>query len=185
MTDAPAIPAASVLILRDPLEVLMILRSDRSSFVPGTWVFPGGVVDSEDGPPDSPETLRNAARREALEETGLQTGDDLVLTSRWITPFGMPKRFDTWFFLAACPTNATITLQEDEAVDHMWISPIAALSRHKAGDFPMVFPTIRNLEALLPFRDVTTLLEARRTAVIEPVRPVMVMEGGKKKIRLP
>src|SRR4029077_15220855 len=43
------IPAASVLLLRDdPLEVLMIRRHERSSFVPNAWVFPGGAVDEAD-----------------------------------------------------------------------------------------------------------------------------------------
>ena len=41
------VPAASVILLRDdPLEVLMILRHEKSSFVPNAWVFPGGAVDA-------------------------------------------------------------------------------------------------------------------------------------------
>jgi len=39
------IPAASAIVLRDgPLEVLMMRRPARSSFVPDAWVFPGGAV---------------------------------------------------------------------------------------------------------------------------------------------
>jgi len=29
--------------------------------------------------------------------------DELMPYAHWITPEGMPKRFDTWFFLAAAP----------------------------------------------------------------------------------
>lgn len=51
---APTRPAATVLLARDGpggLEVLMTRRSARASFAAGAHVFPGGVVDAEDGDP--------------------------------------------------------------------------------------------------------------------------------------
>src|ERR1700712_4849492 len=39
-----------------------------------------------------------------LSDNALQLAlDELVPYAHWITPEGMPKRFDTWFFLAAAP----------------------------------------------------------------------------------
>lgn len=186
MTDVQPIPAASVLLLRaEPLEVLMILRPEKSSFVPNAWVFPGGAVDAADGPAGELETLRRAAIREVEEETGIRLTTELVWTSRWITPEGMPKRFDTWFFLAAVGRDTEITLQESEAVAFTWIAPADALARNEAGDFPMVFPTIRNLEAIAGVTDRETLLASRRGAKIEPVQPLLVVDGNRKKIVLP
>lgn len=176
------IPSASVMLLRQPLEILMILRHEQSSFVPNAWVFPGGAVDPDDGPPGELETFRNAARREVKEETNIDLTGELVWTSRWITPEGLPKRFDTWFFLAEVPGRIEVTLQEEEAVDFTWIAPRDALRR---SDFPMVFPTIRNLEAIASFESVGALLASRRSAVITPVQPIIVVENGKKTIRLP
>jgi 8-oxo-dGTP pyrophosphatase MutT (NUDIX family) len=180
------IPAASVLLLRDaPLEVLMILRHESSSFVPSTWVFPGGRIETEDGDPGTIEAARSAAIRETFEETGIRLESELVATSRWITPEGMPKRFDTLFFLTTVPRDVPVKLQEAEAVDFIWISPADALARIKNGEMPMVFPTIRNLEALAGESSAAPAIDARRGAVIEPVQPRMVVENGRKKIVLP
>ncbi len=48
---APAIPASSILLVRDGptgLEVLMMERPKTMKFAPGAYVFPGGKVDASD-----------------------------------------------------------------------------------------------------------------------------------------
>jgi 8-oxo-dGTP pyrophosphatase MutT (NUDIX family) len=183
MSDVKALPAASVLILRnDPLEVLMILRPAESTFVPDMWVFPGGALDPADGSPDDLDALKRAAVREVREETGIDLQGELVWTSRWITPAGMPKRFDTWFFLASVPRETPVVLQASEAVDYRWIAPADALRRK---DLRMVFPTIKNLEAIQDFSSAEELLRSRLGAKIEAVQPVLVVDGDRKKIVLP
>jgi 8-oxo-dGTP pyrophosphatase MutT (NUDIX family) len=170
---AEPIPAASVLILRDhPLEVLMIKRHESSSFVPNAWVFPGGAVDAADGEPGTLDAARNAAIREVFEETAIHLEGELVPTSRWITPAGLPKRFDTWFFLAAVPRDVNITLQQSEAVEFIWIAPKEILARRR--EFGMVFPTIKNLEAIAEATSVESLLASRRGAEIRSVEPILV-----------
>jgi 8-oxo-dGTP pyrophosphatase MutT (NUDIX family) len=167
------VAAASVILLRDqPLEVLMILRHEKSSFVPSAWVFPGGAVDPEDGEAGTIEAARAAAIREVFEETAIRLDGELVPTSRWITPAGLPKRFDTWFFLASVPRDLAVTLQEEEAVDSIWIAPKDALERRR--EFTMVFPTIKNLEAIAGATSVEALLASRRGADIRPIEPVLV-----------
>src|SRR5438477_10088081 len=73
--EVPPVPAASVILLRDsPLEVLMIRRHAKSSFVPDAWVFPGGVVEASDydlGDGTEVGTMRVAAVRELFEESGI------------------------------------------------------------------------------------------------------------------
>lgn len=80
-------PAATVLLLRDGdegLEVLMTRRSEKASFVPGAYVFPGGALDQADASPrarslarmraaqsEEQLTYSTAAIREAFEELGI------------------------------------------------------------------------------------------------------------------
>ncbi len=109
----------------------------------------------------------------------------LVWTSRWITPRGRPKRFDTYFFLARAPEAAIATLENDEAVDLVWISPSAALERHAAREFEMVFPTIKNLEALAGFSSIVDLMESRSGAEIRTFQPIIVRDGAGERIVLP
>lgn len=221
--EVAAVPAASVLLLRDgPLEVLMIRRHAKSSFIPDAWVFPGGGAEEEDytlGPESIVNAMRVTAARELYEETGIYLGsngalasagpidqpdrlkpvlhfhdlyaqspidlEQLVWTSRWITPVGVPRRFDTYFFLACGPRERELRLQASEAVDSIWISPGEAVERHLANDFPIVFPTLKNLEAIVGYGTAEELLESRRNIEIPTTRPILLVEGGQKKIVLP
>ena len=105
----------------------------------------------------------------------------LVWTSRWITPAGIPKRFDTYFFLAVVGRDVIATAEQNEVVDVTWIHPSDALARHAAREMQMVFPTLRNLEALTGFADAAAVLDARRSVIVEAVEPVLV--NGKPTLR--
>lgn len=213
--EVPPLPAASVILLRDaPLEVLMIRRHAKSTFVPDAWVFPGGAVDATDhqlGDGTELGTMRVAAARELFEESGIWLGTPLadadskrsallageipfaalvreapldlaglVWTSRWITPVGVPKRYDTYFFLARIGRDAVASAENVEAVEVTWIAPAEAIDK-----LQIIFPTLKNLEAISGFTSVEELLASRRGADIPTTRPVLVVEDGRKKIILP
>ncbi|MGY4358759.1 8-oxo-dGTP pyrophosphatase MutT (NUDIX family) [Bradyrhizobium sp. i1.7.7] len=56
-----------------------------------------------------------------LADNGLQLAlDTLVPYAHWITPEGMPKRFDTWFFLAAAPPDQLGAHDGRESTDSIW-----------------------------------------------------------------
>jgi len=183
----PVTPSASVIVLRGgPIEVLLIRRSHGSSFVPDNWVFPGGVVEAADQGAVELATARACAVRELHEEAGLRVSQDaLVWTARWITPAGVPKRFDTWFFLAELPAGQEPRADDVEGVELRWLAPAEALDANRRGELAMVFPTMKNLEALLPWRSIPDLLAARRSSSIPTTRPVIVIENGQKKVVLP
>ena len=100
--------------------------------------------------------------------------ESLVWTSRWITPAGVPKRFDTYFFIAHVSRAAMATPEESEALELTWLHPAEALEHYAAGAMHMVFPTLRTLETLTGFDDAEALMASRRGAVIEPIQPILV-----------
>ena len=201
--------AASAIVLREPFEVLMLRRHSGASFMPNAWVFPGGIAEGLDeelgglhvtavretfeeagvwlGAPlaDAERKRRrliggSLAITELLAE-GPVDRDALVLTSRWITPVGVPKRFDTFFYLAKVARDTEATPDEKEVADFLWISPQDALARHAERKMQMVFPTLRNLEALGGFDSIDALIASRRGITVEPILPVLV--DGKPTLR--
>lgn len=81
MSQAEAIPAATVIVMRDtgsgPPEVLMVERSRAMAFAGGALVFPGGRIDPGDHlltDRHDDEAARVAAIRETIEEAGLALG---------------------------------------------------------------------------------------------------------------
>src|SRR6202048_5236869 len=66
--------------------------------------------------------------------------DELVPYAHWITPEGLPKRFDTWFFLAATPQKQVGAHDAKESTDSIWVSPREALDGGQSGRFKLPFP---------------------------------------------
>lgn len=122
----------------------------------------------------------NIAFRDLIAEAPLDL-TQLIWTSRWITPAGIPKRFDTYFFLATASRDAVATAEQNEVVDVTWIHPSHALAKHAAREMQMVFPTLRNLEAIVGFENAMALIDSRRGAIVEAVEPVLV--NGKPTLR--
>ena len=164
--EAPAIPAATVVVLRDGpggLESLMLRKNSRLAFG-GMWVFPGGRIDDadHDGSGDLIAAARNAAAREASEEAAIVLDPaDLVHFSYWIPPPLAPKRFATWFFAARAPSE-DVTIDDGEIVHHEWMTPAAAMRRRDAGEIELIAPTWVTLHTLGPFDAVGDALEGLR-----------------------
>ncbi|HEY7266394.1 MAG TPA: NUDIX hydrolase [Solirubrobacterales bacterium] len=191
MEPAVPRPAATVILLRRGgkhvergLQVLLVQRNPEARFMPGVWVFPGGSVDPGDG--DGEAAHRAAAVRELGEEAAIELpADELVAYSRWITPRVVPIRFDTRFYVALAPPHAPPRPDGSETVDAGWFEPQAALESHRAGELPLVFPTIKHLESLVGYANAGEALEAARRREVKPVEPEVVGEGGGRRIVLP
>jgi hypothetical protein len=66
-----------------------------------------------------------------------------------------------------------------------WLGPRAALDSHYAGELSLVFPTIKHLEALLPFRGADEVLAAAAERDLAPILPRVVGEGDGRRVVLP
>ena len=111
--------------------------------------------------------------------------DELMPYAHWITPEGMPKRFDTWFFLAAAPPDQLGTHDGKEATDSIWVSPREALEGGGRGRFKLPFPTTRNLIRLGKQASLRDALEDSKGRDIVTVMPVMTRLNGGRQLRIP
>jgi 8-oxo-dGTP pyrophosphatase MutT (NUDIX family) len=199
MSDAPAPPrpAATVILLRRggkhadrELEILLVKRNPAASFMPGVWVFPGGVVeeDERDGTTDEQDELahRACAVRELHEEAGIElSADELQPWSRWVTPEFVAVRFDTRFYVGLAPPHSPPKPDDAETVDAGWFEPQHALDLHRAGKLSLVFPTIKHLESLLPYESSKDVLAAAPGRDLEPILPKVVGTSEKWRVVLP
>ncbi len=178
----PIRDAASVILVRErggtsQVEIFMLRRHRKSSFMGSAFVFPGGTTDP--GETD----LRFTAARELFEEAGVLIADQTIpqdtlttwrdalnggtrtLTdmlseadaavdaaklhyfSHWITPSIERKRFSARFFVAALPPGQTPTFDDRETVEEVWVTPQEALA--DARDMRLPPPQVRTLGDLI------------------------------------
>ena len=112
---------------------------------------------------------------------------DVHYFAHWITPQGAPRRFDTRFFVAPAPPGQRAAHDAGETIADTWISPRHALASHRAGEFELIFPTIRNLQAISRFATAGELLDAAAaaSAAVPTIEPRVIADGNGVRIVLP
>lgn len=139
-------PAATLVLLRparDGFEVLLTRRNRQLRFGGDIHVFPGGRLDPEDADHAA------AAVRETREETGIEVdATSLLPLTRWVTPPGLPSRYDTRFFAAIVPAATDVTAVSEEVAEWRWLTPAGALTAVGDGSLDMWLPTVVTLQQL-------------------------------------
>lgn len=130
---------------------------------------------------DGNRTLSEVLRAEEL----VLALDLLVPFAHWITPVGMPKRFDTHFYLAVAPDDQVGAHDGTESVESIWVQPNIAVEAAKAGKFKLVFATEMNLLKLGRQNSTAAALEAARRDRIVTVAPEVFMDQQVRKLRIP
>ena len=158
--------------------------------------------------------FRSAALRELAEETGLAAtengvvraprgrdgvllqsladrgevlaGESLVLISRWVTPEGAPRRFDTLFYLLPAASTPEIDIDPDELVGFAWSRPAEALSKYESGEWPMFLPTVAHLRWLHKRASIDDAIQSAQGADGRTlIKPQRVEDGSIVPIHLP
>jgi 8-oxo-dGTP pyrophosphatase MutT (NUDIX family) len=175
-----------VAVLRETFEEAGLLLAER----------PGGPALLAGDPAEEARFVAeraavNAGTRRFLDlcrDEGLRLMvGDVHYFAHWITPQGAPRRFDTRFFVAAAPPGQRAAHDAGETIAETWVSPRRALAAHRAGDFEMIFPTIRNLQAISRFTSAGALLAAAAEAsdAVPTIEPRVVADGNGVRIVLP
>jgi 8-oxo-dGTP pyrophosphatase MutT (NUDIX family) len=124
--------------------------------------------------------------RVVLDHDLVLATDELLPVSHWITPPGAPRRYDTWFFVAAAPEGEYLH-DDTELIASAWVRPADALAAAARGDIDLIFPTRKNIELLARFTTADALLDAVRAAAAPDAHGglVLVSDDGGQRIALP
>jgi len=111
--------------------------------------------------------------------------DRLSYLSNWVTPEGLPKRFDTRFFLAVAEAEVLGPISPElEVVE--WMAPDWALRRHETDEIELIMPTIAHLRMLLPFASAAEADRFARSQVrVDPIEPRVIRRNGEIDIVIP
>jgi len=100
--------------------------------------------------------------------------------SRWVTPEGLSRRFDTRFYVAEVTGEAAARADGVEVFDDTWTTPQHALESGDTGVWDIPFPTRHHLEMLSRYDTVGEVMEYVETITqVHSVLPTIVLgENG-------
>ena len=163
-------------------EAGVLLARDAAS---GVTVEPGLVAELAPARPVVAAGDRSFADLVRQHGLALDAGA-LRVFAHWITPEPAPRRYDTWFFVAPAPFGHAYEHDFDETVASEWVRPADALDRARRGEFELIYPTFRSLQAIAGFAGASELFDAVDAAWRGPEPALRVMNPDQGwQVRLP
>ena len=108
--------------------------------------------------------------------------DRILYLSHWVTPKIESRRYSTRFFITSIANDQEAIHDGYEAVDSLWIKIEKALNDYEQGTFPIIMPTIKNLEAIAGYPSTLSILEDKESILpsdILTIVPKFFFEKGK------
>jgi 8-oxo-dGTP pyrophosphatase MutT (NUDIX family) len=122
----------------------MVRRVAASAFMPESLVFPGGRLETQDGPIADDRSWETAALRECEEEAGFRPRGGLIWIDTWITPSAeRARRYLARFFIAELATDEGHEAVADgiETEAGRWTTVAEALTSWERGRIDLPPPT--------------------------------------------
>jgi hypothetical protein len=101
----------------------------------------------------------------------------MLYLSNWVTPVGVPRRFDTRFYLACLDGEGPLVTAREELEEVRWVRPEEVLAPRRREEWPLILPTEKHLELLVSFPDTSSLVEFARRRTVQRVEPQLTPEG--------
>jgi 8-oxo-dGTP pyrophosphatase MutT (NUDIX family) len=128
---------------------------------------PDAALDSEYDAARAAVAAHQVSLAALLRERGARLRADLLRPwARWITPPGLPRRYDTFFFVAALPAGQRADCVTTEAISGGWHRPVEVLRAGERGEVSLMPPTVAMLADLAAADRVEDLLATERA--LEP-----------------
>lgn len=108
--------------------------------------------------------------------------DGLIPFAHWVTPTFMPKRFDTYFYVAATPEGQLGRHDGSESVDSVWVNPLEAIEDKR---WTIIFPTKMNLLKLGKSKTTVEAIARAKSDPIVTVEPKVVAKGDTQVLTIP
>jgi 8-oxo-dGTP pyrophosphatase MutT (NUDIX family) len=153
-------PAFVLAALRETFEEAGLLFADRPL---DATVLARGRRSLADGETTFGALLRSLGVRPDVSQ--------MRYFSHWITPPIAAHRFDTRFFVARAPDDQVAEADATEVHEGRWIRPLEALAAYERGELGLIFPTVKHLERIAPYRSVDALLAFAGSKRIVTVSP--------------
>lgn len=166
-SDSQAL-AYRVAAIRESFEeagVLLARTSAGSVLESGIIGLAGELERYRDALLQGQTSLQEICRQQAWQ---LDTAS-LHYYSRWITPPGQIRRYDTRFFVCEAPPGQEGRACQRETVAHTWLTPGRAIDRWRKNEISLVFPTAVTLQELADLDSVEAILATARTRQSEEV----------------
>ena len=182
VAGADAAVAMLVAAVRETFEeagILLVRGDGAAPALPANLAVTRARMAARDGAYDWRDWL---ARHELVLDL-----DAMAMWSWWVTPQGLPRRYDTRFLVAGMPAGQAATHDAVETTSMRWIPPADALAAHAEGRLHVIFPTRRTLEQLATHRDAASVLGAARSGAVDlrRIEPTVVRVDGAPMVQHP
>jgi glyoxylase-like metal-dependent hydrolase (beta-lactamase superfamily II)/8-oxo-dGTP pyrophosphatase MutT (NUDIX family) len=156
----------------------------RECFEEAGLLFTAGDAEPDAAVLDQVAALRPALNRRELAlpdlcaRFGLKlAADRLLYLDHWLTPPGVPKRYDTRFFITRAPATQVASQDDAETDAQLWITPADALAQRR--ELKLAPPTIKIIELLLRLGSVDAALAHARALPQVPCIMPRLASGSK------